>query len=88
METESLLFAGSKLLSHPLTPELFYHSLILAGGSCRGTDQPLLSAGADISPVSESGIRELLLSMSHQRACLRTAVDVSVMPQALTLVGK
>lgn len=37
METESLLFAGSKLLSHPLTPELFYHCLVLAGGSCRGT---------------------------------------------------
>lgn len=37
METESLLFAGSKLLSHPLTPELFYHCLVLAGRSCRGT---------------------------------------------------
>lgn len=26
--------------------------------------------------------------MSHQRACLRTAVDVSALPQALTLVEK
>lgn len=50
--------------------------------------QPLLSASADISPVSGSGNWELSLSMSHQRACLRTAVDVSALPKALTLVEK
>lgn len=43
---------------------------------------------ADIPPVSKSGNQEPLLSMSHQRACLRTAVDVSVLPQALTRVEK
>lgn len=32
-----------------------------------------------------SGNQKLCLSMSHQRACLRTAVDVSALPQAFTL---
>lgn len=36
-DTENPLFAGSKLLSHPLTPEIFYHHLSVAGGSFGGT---------------------------------------------------
>lgn len=54
----------------------------------RDCDQPAPSTGTDISPVSESGNREPLLSMSHQRACSRTAVDVTLLPLAFTLVEK
>lgn len=82
-DREPALWRRSRLFSDPLTPQLFYHCLALAGGGC---DQPLSRADADISPVSESGNRELQLSMSHQSACLRTAVDVSALPQPLTLV--
>lgn len=76
---------GSGWHSHPLAPKLFHHWLILAARSCRDCDLPPPNRTTDISPVSESGNRELPLSMSHQRACLRTAVDVSTLPQALTL---
>lgn len=47
-----------------------------------------LTVISDISLVSESGNQELPLSVSHQRARLRTAVDVSALPQALTLLTR
>lgn len=88
-DREPALWRRSRLLSHPLTPEPFYHCLVLAGGSCGGTVISLCRAQTLTFPqLVKVAIGSLRLSMSHQSSCLRTAVDVSALPQALTLVDK
>lgn len=88
-DTENLLFAGSKLLSHPLTPEIFYHHLSVASGSFGGTafnhrqvqaltpPPPVLVMVAQAATITSTGCHQM--SMSHQRAVLGTDADVRVL---------